>query len=71
MAHVTAHPEKSSVTARRCFVVRQNERGDWCACRQGEGIEHAFATQREAIHFALYETGTRCAAVSLTPPRQR
>jgi hypothetical protein len=49
-------------------VRRDAERaGSWTACDRGGRIERIFPTQREAIHFALFETGTRCAAVSLTP----
>ncbi|HEX3500926.1 MAG TPA: hypothetical protein VHT04_16530 [Stellaceae bacterium] len=54
-------------TARRRFVVAQTPQGDWCTRdRQGQ-ILRVFATQREAIHFALFETGTDRAAVLLTP----
>ena len=54
-------------TTRRHFQVMQNQQGSWTACDSAARIERVFPTQREAIHFALFETGTRCAAVSLTP----
>jgi hypothetical protein len=54
-------------TTRRHFIVTQNAQGRWSACESEGRIVRTFATQREAIHFALFETGTRCAAVSLTP----
>jgi hypothetical protein len=48
---------------RRSFVVAQNERGQWVA-RESRGlIEGVFLTRRDAIRFALFETGSRSAAV--------
>ena len=56
---------RSSSIQRRSFVVAQNERGQWVA-RQNRGmIEGVFLTQREAIRFALFETGSRSAAVTV------
>jgi hypothetical protein len=69
MAQIVSAAGQPSLPVRRQFVVRQNDQGNWCTCERNGGIEHVFTTQREAIHFALYETGARCAAVSLTPPR--
>jgi streptogramin lyase len=53
--------------ARRHFIVMQNEQGGWTVRETHSSIERVFPTQREAIHFALFEAGTRHAAVSLTP----
>jgi len=47
----------------RSFVVAQNDRGQWVAREHGGLIEGVFHTQREAIRFALFETGSRSAAV--------
>ena len=69
MAHIPSAAEKPLLSARRQFIVRQNEQGDWCACDEADHVVRVCPTLRDAIHFALYETGTRCAAVSLTPPR--
>jgi hypothetical protein len=69
MAQIDSAAGKPALTARRQFVIRQDEQGGWCVCDPDGCVERCFPTQREAIHFALYETGTRCAAVSLTPPR--
>ena len=48
---------------RRSFVVAQNERGQWVAREHGGLIEGVFLSQREAIRFALFETGSGSAAV--------
>jgi len=49
-------------------VVR-NERGDWIARERRGAMGHAFATQHEAIHFALFGLGNGRAAALLVPPR--
>ena len=41
----------------RWFVVSQNPRGQWVA-REGDGlIEGVFRSQRDALRFALFESG--------------
>ena len=47
---------------RRSFIVAQNERGEWVARERSGVIEGIFLSQREAIRFALFETGSRSAA---------
>jgi hypothetical protein len=68
MAHIASAAGEPGLTARRHFVIKQSAEGRWCVCDREGHIECVFPTQREAIHFALFESGTRCAAVSLTPP---
>jgi hypothetical protein len=52
------------------FVVAPNLDGLWAVSGQPRGAQRVFATQREAIRFALYETGRNpSAAALLTPPR--
>lgn len=52
-----------SPTERRSFVVAQNKRGQWVV-RESHGlIEGVFVTQRDAIRFALFESGSRGAVV--------
>lgn len=47
----------------RSFVVARNERGQWVA-RECRGLmEGVFVTRRDAIRFALFETGSRSATV--------
>jgi len=60
-------PESSTPTPplHRSFVVLQNDRGQWVARERGGAIEGVFLSQREAIRFALFETGSRSAAVIL------
>jgi hypothetical protein len=55
-------PSKSSEPC-RTFVVAQNDHGKWVARERRGLIEGVFFTQREAIRFALFETGSRAAAV--------
>ena len=53
-----------------CFVVAPNLDGLWTVSGQPRGAQRVFGTQREAIRFALYETGRNpSAAALLTPPR--
>jgi len=52
------------------FVVAPNLDGLWTVSGQPRGAQRVFVTQREAIRFALYETGRNpSAAALLTPPR--
>ena len=67
MGQIASVACETNPRTRRHFVVMQNQQGSWTACDRQGRIERIFPTQREAIHFALFETGTRCAAVSLTP----
>ena len=67
MVQIASNASTTGPTARRHFQVMQNQQGSWTACDKQGRIERIFPTQREAIHFALFETGTRCASVSLTP----
>jgi hypothetical protein len=62
-AHATA--ERAPRLCR--FVVAQTAQGGWLARDRERHIARTFATRREAIHFALFETGARRAAVLLTP----
>jgi hypothetical protein len=41
----------------RQFVVAQNARGKWVARETHGMIEGVFREQRDAVRFALYETG--------------
>lgn len=50
-------------TQRRAFVVAQNDRGQWVARETHGLIEGVFLTQRDAIRFALFETGSNRASV--------
>jgi hypothetical protein len=54
MTHISHFPVAG---ARRCFVVAQNPRGQWVARDRRGMIEGVFRTQREAVRFALFETG--------------
>lgn len=56
-----------SAPPRRLFIVSQNGQGGWSARERHGLIERVFPTRREAIHFALFQTGTPRAAVSLMP----
>ena len=51
----------------RRFVVAPTPDGRWSAADKHGVILRVFATRREAIHFALFEAGTRRAAVLLAP----
>jgi len=53
----------ASLMIRRSFVVVQNARAQRVARDHSGSIEGVFQTQREAIRFALFETGSRSAAV--------
>lgn len=52
-----------SAVRRRSFTVAQNDRGQWVARETHGLIEGVFVTQRDAVRFALFETGSRSAAV--------
>ena len=63
----------ASSMQRRAFVVAQNERGQWVARERRGLIEGVFLTRRDAIRFALFETGSRSSAVVVddaASPRQ-
>jgi hypothetical protein len=47
----------------RSFVVARNARGQWVARERHGLIEGVFLTQRDAVRFALFETGSNSAAV--------
>ena len=47
----------------RSFVVAQNARGQWVARERHGLIEGVFLTQRDAVRFALFETGSNRASV--------
>ena len=48
---------------RRCFLVTQDEFGRWIA-RENQGrVGGVFRSRREAIRFALFETGNHASAV--------
>ena len=51
----------------RCFTVTQNDAGDWIVRERRGAIVRVFATQKAAVHFALFELGDRPAAALLTP----
>ena len=63
MGYITAIDNTTSRFARRSFVVAQNGRGQWVAREKSGLIEGVFFTQRDAIRFALFETGDRAAVV--------
>jgi hypothetical protein len=50
-----------------CFTVAQNDAGDWIVRERRGAIVRVFATQKAAVHFALFELGDRPAAALLTP----
>ena len=52
-----------SALRRRSFTVTRNERGQWVARETRGLIEGVFVTQRDAVRFALYESGGRGAAI--------
>jgi hypothetical protein len=55
MSHVTHFT--SVIDRNRTFLVTENPRGQWVA-REGKGlVGGVFCTQRDAVRFALFETG--------------
>jgi hypothetical protein len=48
---------------RRCFVVAQDDLGHWIAREKQGRVGGIFRSRREAIRFALFETGNRASAV--------
>lgn len=63
MNQIAATDPAKSPDSRPFSVVAQNDRGQWVARERRGLIEGAFLTQRDAIRFALFETGSRAAAV--------
>jgi hypothetical protein len=63
MAEQTAEASSS----RPCFTITQSDAGDWIARERRSGTEHHFASQKAALHFALFEVGKRAAAALVTP----
>ena len=60
-------PVETSATVRPAFVVMETAVGRWLARDRQRGIARIFASRREALHFALFETGA-ARAVVLHPP---
>ncbi len=52
-----------------CVTVVRNALGDWIARERRGAIGHAFATQQEAIHFAVFALGNGRAVALLVPTR--
>jgi hypothetical protein len=46
-----------AIDRHRRFVVAQNPRGQWIARERTGLIEGVFRSQRDAVHFALFESG--------------
>ena len=63
MSHRTSIDRSSDHFGRRHFVVAQNAHGYWVAREDRGLIEGVFVNQRDAIRFALFETGNRSVAV--------
>jgi hypothetical protein len=64
MSHMTSTHRFSDYSGRRHFVVAQNAHGYWVAREERGLIEGVFVNQRDAIRFALFETGNRSASVA-------
>jgi hypothetical protein len=58
----------AAATVKPCFTVTQSDAGDWIARDRRAGIERHFASQKAALHFALFQFGD-CAATALLAPR--
>jgi hypothetical protein len=63
MSHMTSIDGSSDYSGRRHFVVAQNAHGYWVAREERGLIEGVFVNQRDAIRFALFETGNRSVSV--------
>lgn len=50
-------PAARCVGSRAALVIAQAPDGRWCVRDRREGFERSFATQRAALHFALFEWG--------------
>jgi hypothetical protein len=63
MTHMTPIGSAGAPVERRRFAVTQNAQGFWIA-RESHGlIEGVFVNQRDAIRFALFESGGGSASV--------
>jgi hypothetical protein len=68
MSTVDRYPVANEVRRAR-FIVSQDAHGLWVAHEEARGLVHGvFRTQRDAIRFALFETGYRAPAVVLRTP---
>jgi len=63
MPHMTSVDRFSDYFGRRHFVVAQNAHGYWVAREERGLIEGVFVNRRDAIRFALFETGSRSVSV--------
>lgn len=63
MSHDIAAAPVHRRTERLCFVVTQNASGQWVAREQRGLIEGIFVSRRDAIRFALFETGCRASVI--------
>lgn len=50
-------PAARCVGSRAALVISQTPDGLWSVCDRRKGFERSFATQRAALHFALFEWG--------------
>jgi hypothetical protein len=65
MAHLASRVESSSPSP--TFLLGQNRRGQWVVRQVCGLIEGLFVDRKQAIRFALFESGSRPGAVIATP----
>jgi hypothetical protein len=63
-------PAARCVGSRTALVVSQTPDGRWQVSDRRQGLERSFATQRAALHFALFEWGgpSQGGAALVIPP---
>jgi hypothetical protein len=63
MTHMARLTHADDHAENRQFVVTQNARGYWVASETRGLIEGVFVSRRDAIRFALFESGNRSSVI--------
>ena len=58
---------RAALAPKPCFTIAEDDAGGWIARERVSGVERRFPTQQAALHFVLFDLGTRRAAALLTP----